>query len=81
MRDIEHDQIQGSTTEQLRERHAQILRSAYYVAGDRRFSVPALREKHGIESELFCRLRHTISRPGVMWSLSYKTLEEMGLTK
>ena len=80
MKDTEYEQIRGSTTEGLRERHAVLLRSAYHVGGgDRRFQLPALRESQAIESELFCRLRHAISRPGVVWSLSRKTLEEVGL--
>jgi hypothetical protein len=81
MSDVAYEQIHGSTTEELRARHAEILhRSAYYsVAGDRRFPASSLREIQAIESELFCRHRHSISRPGLVWSLSYKTLEEMGL--
>lgn len=65
-RDIAHEQVSGSTTEQLRARQSD-LRSECRARGGV-LPPDKLAELHKIESELYCRSVGIESMPWVTWA-------------
>ena len=62
IRDIAHEQIAASTTEELRERRRELEQEAFLAGG---LPLDKLAEHHGILSELYCRQVGIRSEPWV----------------
>jgi hypothetical protein len=69
-RDIEHEQISGSTTEQLLARRDELVAGAIVgYMGCKLYALPKLRELQRIASELYCRANGIESQPWVTFSV------------
>lgn len=64
-RDIAHEQVSGSTTDQLRSRRAELEATLIQRGG---LSPNKLAELHRIWSELYCRESGIKSEPWVTWA-------------
>lgn len=65
IRDIAHEQVAGSTTEQLRLRRAELEATMIFRGG---LPLDKLAEYHKILSELYCRERGIKSEAWVTWA-------------
>ena len=63
VRDIAHEQIAGSTDQQLHDRRLDLIKRAPVVLGVKLYTA----ELRRIDSELYCRANGIISKPWVTW--------------